>query len=306
MIEETDYHGWKATVLSTDAVELVIPHDIGPRVIACRLKGGPNLFAEREGELGQWGEEEWRIRGGHRLWLAPENSPRTYQPDNAAVSVTTSEDGRTVRMTQPLEAKTGILKSLTLEILNKTSFRITHKVKNAGLWPLRFSPWAISVMAHGGYAVIPFDPFISHEECQLPRSVLIPWTYTDFGNPIWRFASSHLGVETSLAETSQKIGIGNYPGWAAYWQEGGTFVKYAQVNPKAVYPDNGATFELYCCEWMVELETLSPLTEVMPGETASHVEYWGVFADLQKPDSEAVYTEKFRPVVEHWLAHTPA
>ncbi len=306
MISETDYHGWKSTVLSTDDVELIIPESVGPRIISCKLKDGPNLFALQEEELGKSGEAEWKIRGGHRLWHAPEHEPRTYEPDNQPVSLSSAEDGRTVRIEQAMELGTHISKSITIEILNKTSFRVTHTLRNDGLWPIRYSAWAVSVMKRGGYAVIPFNPYIAHTDSKLPQSAIIPWTYTDLGSDVWRFNTSHLGADSSKADKAQKMGIGNYPGWVAYWQESGTFVKYAQVNPSATYPDGGSTFELFCCDWMLELESLSPLNEVQPGEAVQHTEYWGLFPDLQKPDTAEAFDEKFRPVIDHWLAHTPA
>ena len=35
--------------------------------------------------------------------------------------------------------------------------------------------------------------------------------------------------------------------------------------------------------------------------TGTLVEYWGLFKGLPKPDKDAVFTGKFRPVIDAWL-----
>ncbi len=98
MIRSTTYHGWNSLALVTDRVELIIPLDIGPRVISCSLDGGPNLFATVKTELGKQGEKDWRIRGGHRLWHAPEVPPRNYQPDNVPIAATKLYGSKALRV----------------------------------------------------------------------------------------------------------------------------------------------------------------------------------------------------------------
>lgn len=86
MIEKTHYGGWTNNVkLSNGMIELVVTLDIGPRIIRFANVRGPNMFAEFPTEMGNSGEAEWRIRGGHRFWHAPEASPRTYVLDNHPV-----------------------------------------------------------------------------------------------------------------------------------------------------------------------------------------------------------------------------
>jgi hypothetical protein len=52
---------------------------------------------------------------------------------------------------------------------------------------------------------------------------------------------------------------------------------------------------------MNELESLGPLEKLEPGATTTLVEYWGLFGGLPKPDKDAVFTGKFRPVIDAWL-----
>ena len=306
MIQPTEYHGWKALRLSTGQAELILPTEIGPRVISCSLEGAPNLFAQLPEHIGGRGEPEFMVRGGHRLWHSPEHPQRTYEPDNDPVEVQLLGDKGLV-LTQKT-GKSGIQKQMTVEVINPTSFRVTHRLTNQTLWPVSLAAWGLSVMRHDAYAVIPFPAKRPHSgDTLLPEMAIVPWVYTDFALPSWQFHSGFLGVDVSKAKGSQKVGFTNFPGWLAHWTEDGTFVKFYKTLPHAVYPDMGCRFEIYTCDWMTELESLSPLVELAPmGGSIEHVEYWGLIKGLQKPDSDKVFAEKFRPVIENWLACTPA
>jgi len=92
-----------------------------------------------------------------------------------------------------------------------------------------------------------------------------------------------------------------YPGWSAYWQEGGTFVKYAPQEKDACYPDFGSVFETFCCDFMIEMEALGPLRIMEPGQEVTLVEHWGFFKDLSRPDTDEAYNESLLPAVQSWL-----
>jgi len=301
MLRSTSFHGWKALALATAKAELIIPLDIGPRVISCALRGGSNLFCNVAAEMGGSGEKNWLLRGGHRLWHAPEDPSRTYQLDNSPITATTLRGGQGVKLLQAVEAKTGIRKSLTVEIAGPATFKVTHQLENQGRWAIELAPWALTVMARESYTTIPFNPKIPHGEALLPDYAMVPWTYTDFSDPVWQFRRDYLGIDVARATKNHKLGFTSFPGWTANWQAGGTFAKFIQPVPGATYPDMGCVFETYVCDFMNELETLGPLVRLAPGKTVEHVEYWGLFAGLPKPDTEAVFAKKFRPVMEKWV-----
>ena len=76
-MENVEFNGWQNNVrLANGEVELIVTQDVGPRVCRFGFIDGPNMFAELDGQGGS-GEEEWMIRGGHRLWIAPEEKPTT-------------------------------------------------------------------------------------------------------------------------------------------------------------------------------------------------------------------------------------
>src|SRR6185369_4857066 len=88
--------------LTNPDVELIVTTAVGPRIIRYGFLGGDNVLAElpdvaRETPLGPW--KPW---GGHRLWIAPEEMPRSYTPDNEPVEHQILTD-RSVRLFRPAD-----------------------------------------------------------------------------------------------------------------------------------------------------------------------------------------------------------
>ena len=92
-IEKTNYKGWPNSYrISNGEVEVVVTSDIGPRIMRYAFPGGKNLFKEFAEGLGKSGERTWQLRGGHRIWIAPEDAVRTYAPDNGPVHISIKGD----------------------------------------------------------------------------------------------------------------------------------------------------------------------------------------------------------------------
>ena len=296
-----EYRGGNALKFATRALELVVTTDVGPRVSSLRsLSGkGRNLFLEMPANEKRY--HGFYLRGGHRLWHAPEDIVRSYQPDDDPLAVKPLSRG--VALTAPAEQLTGLQKGMKIEVLGERTVKVTHTLTNRGLWPVECAPWALTMFRAGGYAVLPLLPKGDHAGGDLlPTYALVPWSFTDLSLPVWQARRDFIGVDVSKAKTAQKLGITNYPGWSAYWLEGTTFVKYAPVIPGARYPDLGSCFELFTNGAMVELETLGPLAQLPPGRTATHVEYWGVFDGLPKPSTNAAFAQSLAPAVKAWQA----
>ena len=298
---KTDYRRGNALKFTTGALELVVTTDVGPRVSSLRsLKGrAGNLFLELPANEQRY--HGFYLRGGHRLWHAPEDIVRSYQPDDEPLAVKILPKG--VALTAPTEARTGLQKGMKLEILGERTVKVTHTLTNRGLWAVECAPWALTMFRAGGYAVLPLEPKGDHARGDLlPTYALVPWTFTDLSLPVWQPRRDFIGVDVAKAKQAQKLGITNYPGWSAYWLEGTTFVKYAPVVASAKYPDLGSCFEVFTNGAMIELETLGPLAKLSPGRTATHVEYWGVFDGLPRPDTDAAFTKSLAPAVKAWQA----
>ncbi|HWA08634.1 MAG TPA: hypothetical protein VG838_04120 [Opitutaceae bacterium] len=300
-LSKTDYRGGGALVLSTPALELVLSTSVGPRVVSLRSTAGRagNLFLQLPADEQRY--HGFYLRGGHRLWHAPEHIVRSYQPDDEPLDVKPLPRG--VALLQPVESKTGLQKGMKLEVLGPRTIKVTHTLANRGLWAVECAPWAITMLRPGGYGVLPLLPKGDHARGDLlPNYSLVPWTFTDLALPVWELHRDFVGINVAKAKQAQKLGITNYPGWSAYWLEGTTFVKYAAVVSGAAYPDLGSCFETFTNGAMIELETLGALARLEPGRAATHVEYWGVLDGLPRPGTDAVFAAKFAPAVKAWLA----
>ena len=54
-------------------------------------------------------------------------------------------------------------------------------------------------------------------------------------------------------------------------------MKRSSADPTRTYPDFGCSFETFTNNDFLELETLGPLTKVLPGNTVEQVEHWGLY-----------------------------
>lgn len=287
-MEKIAYNGWPNCIRFSNAlVDLVVTTDVGPRIIRYGYYAEENELNEVEAEQGKTGGSEWRMYGGHRLWHAPESDPRTYWPDNEPVVVEEHEEF--IRLVQPVERLTGIQKEIDIRFSPvDTHVRLVHRLRNTGPWDVRLAPWALTVMAPGGTAIIPMPPRGSHPEHLLPVNSLTLWPYTDMSDPRWIWGRQYVMLrQDPLVKVPQKIGARVPSGWAAYARRGHLFIKKFAYRPDADYPDFGSTVEVFTNDLLLEVETLGPLQVVSPGKTVEHVEDWYLFRDVPTPHNDS-------------------
>ena len=122
-------------------------------------RGEDNEFHEVPEHSGKSGDEAFRVYGGHRLWVAPEIA-RTYYPDNVPVSV--RRQGDAFVFTAPPESAhpgTNLQKEVEIKLAEtETRVSVTHRIRNLGRQPTEMAPWALSVMAGHGTAILPLPP----------------------------------------------------------------------------------------------------------------------------------------------------
>jgi hypothetical protein len=282
LIEKISYGGWPNCYRLTDGtLELIVTSDIGPRVIRCGFVGGQNLFREFEDQLGHSGEPDWQIRGGHRLWIGPEDIRYTYGLDNSPVAITLGEGRLTA--TQPVEPETGLQKEMELALVDG-GVRVTHRVTNRNRLAVEFAVWGPSVMAQGGVGITGFPPRGTHPEMLAPTNPLVMWAYTDFSDPRWIFMKKYLALrQDPQAATPQKIGLYNPHTFGAYLLNGELFLKQYKADPTRVYPEFHCSFQTFTNRDFLELETFGPLGKVQPDETVSMVEHWTIHRGIDIP-----------------------
>ncbi len=285
--EITPFGGWNRNLrLANGDAELLITLEVGPRILSYRAGGGPNVFKIYDEQLGGTGEASWCIRGGHRLWAAPEG-PLSLLPDNAAVAYQRTERG--VRLENAPTAPWGIRKVLEVELAEQGSgVTLRHRLINEGTEPIAVASWGLSVMAPGGVLVLPQPPLGEHPRDLLPRRVIVPWPYTDLADPRLRFGTRYLSLRQCSAETRlAKLGLFLPQPWAAYHNGDTLFVKTFEALADETYPDLGCNFETFTDSEMLEVEALGPLRTLAPGEATGHTETWALFTGVPTPASLA-------------------
>ncbi|MGI8997773.1 MAG: hypothetical protein ACR2GW_14010 [Pyrinomonadaceae bacterium] len=268
-------------LLTDGTAEVVVTTDVGPRVVSYGFVGGENVLGECAGEKIETERGVWRPYGGHRLWTAPEALPRSYAPDNDAVAFK-AEGEFAIRLTPPAEKQTGVQKEITVALDGAGGVRLRHRITNLNSWRVELAAWALTIMRGGGVAIIPQEPYGPHPQYLLPSRPLVLWPYTDMSDARLSFGRKLILVRTDeRAASPQKIGVANKRGWAAYLIGETLFVKHFGYEEGASYPDSGCNNEVFTAGSFIELESLSPLTELEPEATIEHVERWQLFAGVK-------------------------
>ena len=265
-----DFEGHRCVELIHPAGDrLLVTIDKGPRVIGYLTAASGNLFAvlPDAGIDGPAGRFE--LRGGHRLWVAPEVPEITYLPDDAECSVATV-DGALV-VTAP-DNGFGIERVLSIESADD-GFVVDHALVNVGTASHRsVAPWAITQLPAHGTAIVPLRPEADANPLQASHSLVL-WPYTDLSDPRLTFGPDHVLVEATDEPAACKIGVRPGAGCIGYLRRGHLFMKEASP-PEGSVPDLGAASQVYTGMWFLELESVGALETLAPGESASLRERW--------------------------------
>ncbi len=294
-MQTVDFNGWRNNVrLANRDVELIITTAVGPRILRCGFMGERNLFAELPGEQGGADESEWMLRGGHRLWVAPEEKPKTYELDNTPVAFEALPEG--VRTRQPPGPLSGIAREMVITLASDANrINLRHTLINRGPVAVHCAPWAATVMAPGGTALIPLPPKIPHSERLTHNQEWSLWAYTDLGDDRWTITPSYLFFRQDRTRGPNKLGIAHRQGWVAYMLEPFLFVKRFGYTEGSLYPDGGVNFETFSNQDFLELESLGPLVCLEAGAMVTHDEEWWLFRDVPLCRDVAAVAEQIAP-----------
>ncbi|MGC4050903.1 MAG: hypothetical protein QM757_16175 [Paludibaculum sp.] len=283
-IEKVSWGGWSGCYrLSNDHVEAVLVAGIGPRILHFGFRDGQNMFYVRQADLGGSAEPEFRLRGGHRIWIAPEDRTMTYHADNLPAHV--ELDGSAITATAPVEPGTGVVKSIRFELHDDAPrATVTHTLTNTLAFEIELSPWALTMMAAGGTAFTGYPPRGAHPECLSPTHPLVMWAFSDLSDPRWTFTRKYLMLRQDPGNAAPtKLGLFHRDTWGAYLLGTDLFVKRFTAEPGLPYPDMGCSYETFTNDFTLELETLGPLTRVKPGASVTHVERWDLHRGVVIP-----------------------
>lgn len=283
-INEVIFEGLKCVQLSNGLVSVWITSEVGPRILGLSLAERDNMLVViPEAKIPVDGREDYSLRGGHRLWYAPEKPETTYITDDQPVEILLVENG--LEMIQVVDQKTGIQKSWQVTLSeNEAEITIDHKLTNLGSGEFQCAPWAITMLRPGGRGVIPLQTGLDDEHGLWPNRDLVFWPYTNIDSPNLILTDQVISVNAILPEGALKIGAPNPVGWLAYELDGTLFVKSAEYYKGANYLDRGASSQIYCNPDLIELETLGPFVTLVPGDSTQHQETWQIYAEGNWPD----------------------
>ena len=128
---------------------------------------------------------------------------------------------------------------------------------------------------------------------------LVLWEYTDINDDRLYLSNRFLTLRQTDKDRKFKIGMNNTEGWCAYVNKSQIFKKSFGFDRSGEYPDHGCSFETFTDKYIVEIETLGVLSELLPGERAEAEERWSLIKcgedfDCRSDDSIARFVEKYR------------
>lgn len=284
--EKCKFEGWNCVCVSGGGTEVFVTVDMGPRIIGLKHNGGANhmaVFEETKGKVVK--SDKFVAYGGHRIWHAPELKERTYFGDNNPCEVEMRKDG--VKVTAPIETATNLRRGFKVTINDAGEVTVTHFIENCGLFDVELSIWGLSQFAVGGLLVAP----ISTLDTGLVANANISlWPYGRMNDRRVYWGDKFVTVKPDTLETPPfKFGMSIDEGYAAYFNHNQLFVKRMEYYFGAEYPNYYSNFESYTNKKFIEIEVLSPLLTIEPGETETIAEQWKLYDNVACParDDEA-------------------
>ena len=272
-----DFFGHKTVIIENEFFRIECLADAGPRIVRLiPVWTGENLFAELPNATTKTPRGEYHFYGGHRLWRAPENSNRTYLPDDTGVTIKEVQNG--IKLAGAEEPGTGLRKAITIQMSSSQPFIIVkHKIENLGSSIVRLAPWAITMLRPNGIALLPQQVGSLDDEGLLPNRRFALWPYSRWDDSRLRLGDDFVIVRAEGIANPLKIGYFNPHGWLGYVYFDVMFVKRFGVRSDEEYPDFGCNAEVYVNARALELESLGPFVELAPQVDVVHTETWEVY-----------------------------
>ncbi len=260
-------------------IKLLVTIELGPRIIFYGKNNKNILFEDLQDTTSKGGEffdknlsgkGIWHLYGGHRLWKSPEYMD-TYYPDNSKVKVEHLKDG-SVCFTSDVEITTGLQKSIIIKMEDNGSLEVTQIMKNASKETIKdISAWGLTVLANGAKA----EFNLSKEDTGfLPNRNIVLWSYADVNDK--RLTISNDKVLVEQKDIVQPIKIGLYTENEVKAEVNGQLFSIRTDKKVGTYPDFYCNYECYTNNYILEIETLSPLKTIAPNEEIVHKEYWAL------------------------------
>ena len=274
----------RALEISNGKIKAAVTLDVGPRIIFFGFADGQNIMCDNRELLGGKTDKDyedlfgagkkWENLGGHRIWAAPEEWPLTYTPDDLPVSYVKTGSGAI--FTSDASENAGFKKTLEIDMSDTgAEMKVKMTVENTLDKPRDFAIWALTVSTTGGTLVLPMN---DDDTVLLPNRLVAVWPYTDIKDYRYEISDKYAVIENTAEERPMKLGFDLKRGESYYFVHGDVFKKqFDTFHGSKQYVDYGCSFETYNCDRFIEIETLSPIETVAPGEEISHCENWSLY-----------------------------
>ncbi len=291
-VKETNYSVFgKCAVISNGKTEVYVTLDIGPRIIRYAVCGKENMMWENtELNVTKGGADfdeffykgaEWKIYGGHRMWLSPESQPRSYYPDNEPVDYEIIDGGIITKPKKQIGNQ--VRYEITVTMAESGEVTVKHVVINENAFDIECAIWGLSVTDQNGLLALPIT---QRNTGLLSNRTMSLWPYTKMNDPRVYWGEKFITLQQDPNATCAfKIGLSNEDAYALLYNHNCLMVKKFDYNPNATYPDGGACFEAYTSNNFLESESLGALVKLAPGERTEHNEYWTLYDNVKRPES---------------------
>ena len=255
--------------IENESVRLDYLTTTGPRILGLYANGVEgNLLAFLPDVHWTTPHGEYYLRGGHRLWTAPED-PFYTCPEGYVREV--KEKDR-VTLISEVDAS-GLEKEISFCLI-ENRVELTHRITWHGNESIRLAPWGITQLRLGGVAILPQSTMDGLQ----PNRNLVFWPYSRMDDKRLEIHDDLVLLHGHGSEQAFKIGMKNSHGWFACLFEDALFVKRFTLENHQSYPDMDCNVETYVKDSCLELETLGPLTILKPNGSVAQKEVWEVSA----------------------------
>ena len=298
-VTEVDYHGWQALRMTNGLLVLVAVPDIGGRIMEYKLNGHPFLWTNPE-EYGRLyepptteAERTWHNYGGYKVWPAPQSEwGGPGDPVGSGLDggkwegeiVKRSGQVGEIKLTSPPDPSvTGLQITRRVRLFaGGTQVEISETYSNVSDHDIRWSVWDVTQVPGSLSADSP-----ASEQSRIYFPLNLDSKFDDgfvelidmpAARSQWEVLQDHGVMRVSYRQETGKIGADSLAGWIAHVDEihNMAYVKRFDVEKLGEYPDQGSIVEVYTSGQAayMEVEVLSPLIGLKPGEEQTVVREW--------------------------------
>ncbi len=297
-VYEDDYNGWPALFMKNGLVTVVAVPAIGGRIMEYNLGTHPFLWVN-DAEFGKTydppkteEERRWHNYGGYKVWPAPE-SRWDGPPDPLGSALDggkwtgeiTAHGGQIgeIELVSPADENvTGLqIKRRVQMFAGTTQVVVTETFENVSAEPIEWSIWGVTQVRG---SLSSSEKFSEQARIYFPlnpdnRASKGFWYLTKGPSDQFQLLDDGKLMQVSYGFETSKIGADVADGWMAYVDDihQYAFVQRFEERSLSEYPDQGANVEVYTSgeEFAhMEMETLSQLYTLQPGETKSYSQQW--------------------------------